>query len=245
MLDTVSFIQTPEGVELDMSPAGPVVRAVAWLIDFLIRILFYVALIILFSLISRGEDGAATGLFLISFFLIEWFYPVYFEVKRQGQTPGKKAMKLRVVHDDGTPITFASSLLRSLAMVIDMFPVVNIYVGIYIFPFGTYALGLLTTLIHPKFKRLGDMAAGTVVIHVQVEQIQDMSVIPEEDPIQLPVALTQDEQKAIVSFAERVRVQSGARNRELANMLSGLTGEEGNEGVKKLVAYANSLIGRK
>ncbi|MGV8435388.1 RDD family protein, partial [Pseudomonas aeruginosa] len=87
------------------------------------------------------------GLGLLLTFVMTWWYMVLFEVLNQGRSPGKQMMGLRVVHDDGTPVGWAASLLRNLLRFAD------------ILPFG-YALGLLCCLNHPAFKRLGDIAAG-------------------------------------------------------------------------------------
>lgn len=74
MFDTNYTVETPEGIELTLRVAGPVVRAFAWGIDFVIRSIIYIALAILFS--QLGDFG--TGLLLMSIFILEWFYPVLF-----------------------------------------------------------------------------------------------------------------------------------------------------------------------
>ena len=97
-LDTVQPFETPEGVDLSLIPAGPIPRVLAWGIDLLIRIFTYSALFSFFP--HFGAFGI--GLLWISIFVVEWFYPVFFEV-RSGSTPGKKRFGLQVLHDDGTP----------------------------------------------------------------------------------------------------------------------------------------------
>src|SRR5512143_1036292 len=146
-LDTIHTFETPEGIELGLRVAGPLPRALAWVIDALIRYggLFIVSI----ALSILGEFGF--GLFLILLFLVEWFYPVLFEVSR-GATPGKKMMGLAVVHDNGTPIGWPASMIRNLLRVIDFFPLM-------------YGTGLLSMLINRQFKRLGDLAAGTLVVY--------------------------------------------------------------------------------
>src|SRR5690606_22433001 len=110
ILDTRLSLETPEGATLSLIPAGPGVRVVAFCIDFIIKSGVSLLAFIVFALL--GHMGL--GLALIIAFLLEWFYPVYFEVWQQGVTPGKKSLGLRVVNDDGTPITFGASLLRNL-----------------------------------------------------------------------------------------------------------------------------------
>jgi len=229
MIDTVQKIQTPEGVELNLSPASPVVRAFSWIIDFFIRVIVDVAVGLVLGVIFQDYG---TGLILIFLFFNEWFYPVYFEVKKNGQTPGKKSMGLRVLNDDGTPVSWGGSILRNLISCIDFYPFM-------------YGLGLCTMLINKRFKRLGDIAAGTLVVHVVNSKSTTTSKIPKEKPERPPLSLVAEEQKAIISYAERVSTQSMSRNIELANILSDLTEAENKEAVMKIVGYANALVGQK
>ena len=92
-LDTVRAVATPEGVELDLRLAGPVGRACAWLIDLFLRLTGMLVLWLL--LIPLGQLGM--GVWLILLFLVEWLYPVAFEIWAGGATPGKKLLGLRVV----------------------------------------------------------------------------------------------------------------------------------------------------
>ena len=147
LLDTRQSLETPEGALLPLTPAGFGVRTLAQLLDILIRYGIVTVLFILLSLL--GKMG--TGIALILAFLLEWFYPVYFEVSRQGRTPGKKWMGIRVVNDDGTPITFGPSLLRNLLRFIDFLPML-------------YLTGIIACLCNRQFKRLGDLAAGGVAV---------------------------------------------------------------------------------
>ena len=98
-IDTLRVLETPEGVDLSLHLAGPVPRAAAFVLDLLVRTAVYLALAPLLAL-----AGVGTGLLLLALFLLEWFYPVFFELAR-GATPGKRALGLLVVHDDGTPVS--------------------------------------------------------------------------------------------------------------------------------------------
>ena len=99
-LDSIVRVETPEGVELELRTAGPLPRAFAWLIDISIRGAIH---LFLFAVLLT-LDRLGYGLFLITLFALEWFYPVLFEVYFGGATPGKRAMGLQVLHDDGTPV---------------------------------------------------------------------------------------------------------------------------------------------
>jgi uncharacterized RDD family membrane protein YckC len=147
-LDTRYQVETPEGIDLPLRPAGLMVRALAFTIDLMLRGLILGSLFIVLAML--GKLGAGLGSLLI--FAVSWWYMVLFEVLNQGRSPGKQWMGLRVVQDDGTPIGWSASLLRNLLRCVDLLP------------FG-YFLGAISCLQHPGFKRLGDIAAGTLVIY--------------------------------------------------------------------------------
>ena len=225
--DTYRSVETPEGVELGLRVAGPVARAGAWAIDFGIRIVCYVAAGV--GLGFLGEAGL--GLFLLVLFVGEWLYPVLFEVLRRGMTPGKKAMGIQVVQEDGTPMTWGISLIRSLMLFVDFMP------------FG-YALGLLSMAAHRDFKRLGDMVAGSVVIYRDTRSPE--TSVPRTAGIEAPpVPLSLPEQRAVIGFAERAQTWTPSRQRELANLVVGLTDARGREACDKLLRMANWLLGRR
>jgi uncharacterized RDD family membrane protein YckC len=225
MLDTAHSIETPEGVELELRVAGPVVRALAWAIDFGIRSALYLGLFYFLS--NLRELGL--GILLICVFVIEWFYPVFFEVYRQGATPGKKTMKIKVLHELGTPVNWSASMIRNLLRAIDFLPFL-------------YGFGFITMLLSKDFKRMGDLAAGTVVVY-QDEAVKYLA-LPEEPPLFISAHLTSEEQRAIISFAERAQTLSPARAIELANLVTSLTGNTGEAAVKTLYQIANGLIGK-
>lgn len=223
-LDTRIRIETPEGIDLVLRPAGLVARSQAFAIDLCIRLLIAGAALLVFGLFDR----LGIGLCAIALFLINWWYMVLFEVLDQGRTPGKRILGLRVVEDDGTPIGWASSLTRNLLRFVDMLP------------FG-YSIGALTCLNHPMFKRLGDLAAGTLVIH------DDASIsrpaLPDALPMIAPFALKPDEQRAILSLAERQGELSQARVLELAAILAEPLGVPADEALVSVNAIARGLLG--
>lgn len=226
MLDTYRPVETPEGVEIGLRVAGPVPRLFAALLDLGIRVLVYVG--IAFAAGLFGKAGA--GLFLIGIFLVEWFYPVLFEVKRGGATPGKRAMGLLVLHRDGTPVGWSASVIRNLVRFADFLP-------------AAYGFGLAAMLVDRDFRRLGDLAAGTVVVHR--DSVAAGARVPSAPPLRLPVALSLDEQRAVIEFAERLSTWPEARAAELAGLVTPLTASPGTEGVGRLVGMANWLLGRR
>jgi len=111
MFDIGHHHETPEGVDLSVDFAGPIVRTLAFAIDFSIRAVVMIAVAIVTTILST-DSQLGMGFFLVFLFLLEWFYPLLFEYFRGGQTPGKKAMGIYVVSDDLTPLSFSSALIR-------------------------------------------------------------------------------------------------------------------------------------
>jgi hypothetical protein len=159
---------------------------------------------------------------------VSWWYMVLFEVLNQGRSPGKQWMGLRVVQDDGTPIGWSASLLRNLLRFVDMLP------------FG-YFLGAISCLQHPTFKRLGDLAAGTLVIYR--EQPLARPQLPDIQPRRPAFTLTLTEQRAILGFAERQGELSEARVKELAAILAQPLQVSAPGAVDELNGIARGLLG--
>lgn len=221
MLDTVYTIETPEGVTLKLRAAGPVVRALAWLIDLGVRSIVYSLLALLLFL-----DDLGVGLFLISIFILEWFYPVVFELYYHGATPGKKIMNIKVLQELGRPVNGAASMIRNVLRSVDFLPFL-------------YGLGLMTMLFNKQFKRLGDLAAGTLVVYQ--DKAPQVLALPQTTPIATPYPLTLTEQRAIIDFAQRAPTLSPQRAAELAELVTPLTGHSN---VNVLYQIAQGLMGR-
>lgn len=239
MLDTQFKIETPEGIELGIRIAGPIVRGIAFLIDSTIKMLVYITLyfIVIFSYIGFGESGfnVVVGMLLIFIFFFEWFYAVLFEIYANGATPGKKIMGIKVVYDSGVPVSWSASLTRNIVRFVDMFPF------LYFFP--TCGVGLLFILFGKRFKRIGDIAAGTVVVYAK-EKISTARIMEAE--VLVPhQQLTLEEKKSIVMFSERHDIMTVSRAAELADLLEILTEDTGDKGVNKLYRYASWVIGEK
>ncbi|MBK5527940.1 RDD family protein [Pseudomonas sp. TH06] len=223
-LDTRHQVETPEGIDLPLRPAGLMVRAVAFTIDLGLRGLIMAVLFIVLAFL--GKLGMGLGSLLL--FAISWWYMVLFEVLRQGRSPGKQWMGLRVVHDDGTPIGWSASLLRNLLRFVDLLP------------FG-YFLGAISCLQHPTFKRLGDIAAGTLVVYS--EQPLSRPQLPAAEPRHAPIALTLSEQRALLGFAERQAELTPARVNELAALLAQPLHISAPRAVAELNGIARGLLG--
>lgn len=203
LLDTVYAVETPEGIAIALRPAGPVARMLAYALDLLIRIGIFIAI----SMALGAWGGFGMAVLLISYFLLEWIYPVAFELSRWGATPGKRAMGLKVVMDSGLPITPAASLVRNLLRGADFLP----------FMFG----GALVCMLYRKdFKRMGDLAAGSLVVHTKTVVLHTQPLtVPALAPIR-PLNLAQ--QTAIVAWAARSGTLTPERLNELAELVQGV-----------------------
>jgi uncharacterized RDD family membrane protein YckC len=205
--------------------AGPVPRALAWLVDLGVRL---GALTVLSVPLALG-GGFGRGLYLILMFLLTWAYTIVLEAL-WGQTVGKRLLGLRVVAQDGAPIGWNAAVTRNLLRTVDMLPL-------------GYAVGLLSSLFDRHGRRLGDLVAGTVVVHVAAAPGLAPTTI---DSVLAPaVPLQPLEQAAVMAFAERAPRLSPQREQELAALAVPLTGAGGQAGVLRLYAMANWLLGRR
>jgi uncharacterized RDD family membrane protein YckC len=225
MLDTVQHVETPEGVDLALRAAGPMPRFFAWVIDIAVRAVLVFVLAIPLSAVGYGGNGVL----LILIFGLEWFYPVVLEVLDAGRTPGKRALGLRVVRYDGTPLEWTSSVIRNLLRAADMVPLPHV-------------AGLLSMVMTRGFRRLGDLAAGTIVIHDHPPESTGAGAAIQ--PFPPPFRLTVDEQRAVVGYAARTPKLSRARAIELANLAAPPL-EPGADPVLRLQGIAAWLTGRR
>jgi uncharacterized RDD family membrane protein YckC len=224
-LDTHHEIVTPEGVPLHLPVAGPVPRALAWGVDFTLRL----AVLLLASMALGMLGRTGTGAFLVLLFAVFWFYPVVFEVLFDGRTPGKRALGLQVVSADGAPVGWRASFVRNLLRTVDMLPV-------------GYAAGLVACLCDPAARRIGDMVAGTLVVHRLRDA--DAAQVPATPAMPPAVPLRPEEQAAVIAFAERGPRLTAARRDELADLAAPLVHARGAQACERLYAIAHWLLGR-
>jgi uncharacterized RDD family membrane protein YckC len=198
-IDTILTAETPEGIAISIRPAGFAVRATAFLIDAAIRIVFL--LICSTALAAGGKFGR--GVLLIFLFVLNWLYPVIFELTAAAATPGKRIMGLVVLMANGLPITPAGCLIRNLLRVVDALPLF-------------YAFGIVCILLRNDSRRIGDLAGGTVVAYR--DEVQPAGSLAAADPIPPPVTLSRRQQIAIMSFGFRVGRLTPQRAEEIAEL---------------------------
>jgi uncharacterized RDD family membrane protein YckC len=177
--------------------------------------------------------GFAVGFWLLFYFALEWLYPVVFELGRFGATPGKSIVGIKVVMDNGLPVTPAASFARSLLRVADFLP----------FMFGA---AVVSMLLRRDGKRLGDLAAATVVVH---ERRRPPKVALDGiAPVTPAVPLAPDDQAAIVALAARAPTLTAERLDELAALASAVSGDAGRAGpsvTRRVLGVAQWAMGKR
>ena len=229
VLDTVVSAETPEGILLELRPAGLSARFYAFGLDWGIRLgILYAA-----AMAAEFMGGIGVAFFLILFFALEWFYPVAFELTASGATPGKRVFGLRVVMDNGLPVTPAASLTRNLLRAADFLPF-------------AYGFAIVSILLRRDFKRLGDIAAATIVVHEPrvVPRIDLMEVTP----IVPARTLAPQDQAAVVALAARAPTLTAERLDELAALAAAVSGDAGRSGpdvTRRVLGVAQWALGRR
>jgi len=220
-------IETPELVTFSYTIAGVGSRVAAALIDYLLCLVLFIALLITLAfvganrLVSFGgtsSEAWALAIVVLGQFFILWGYYVLWEGLADGQTPGKRYMRLRVVSDGGYSVSFAGSAIRNLVRILDMQPLF------------TYGVGIGSIVLTKQGKRLGDLAAGTLVVREQVVRESGIgnreSVERRGTTTAQPVAaavrharLNDDEYAVLERFIERRESLDPARRAVLATRL--------------------------
>jgi uncharacterized RDD family membrane protein YckC len=230
VLDTVVAAETPEGILLELRPAGLSARFNAFALDFLVRILIgYAAFLVAIPLMGRFS----LGLMAVLAFLLEWFYPVVFELSRSGATPGKSMFGIKVVMDNGLPITPAASFTRNLLRVADFLPLL-------------FGAGIVSMLLRQDSKRLGDLAAATIVVH---QPLRPPKVkLDNVAPLSPALLLAPSDQAALVALAARAPTLTAERLDELAALAAPVSGDGGRAGpnvTRRVLGVAQWALGKR
>ena len=167
----MSQIVTGEAVALDLRVARIGSRSIALFLDLAIRAALILAMTLLFGSLGVLDDAAGSAVILVLYVSLFLGYPVAFETLWRGRTPGKAAMGLRVVRDDGGPVRFRHALLRGLLGAVVELPGVTLFVA-----------PIIASLVNEQGKRLGDFAAGTMVIQERVPS-GSSAIVPMPPPL--------------------------------------------------------------
>ena len=212
-------IETPEQIALNYSVAGIGSRFYAAMLDtLLLTLIVVIGGFVVVSAVVELDDifgnwlAAIGGLVVFALF---WGYYMLFEVTLNGQSPGKRALGLRVIKEGGYPISFADSAIRNLVRLIDFLPF-------------CYGVGLIAMLTNKNWRRLGDLAAGTLVVR-DGAKATDTGNSPRPPPLPSslnygewlqPALLTASEKEAVRMYLSRRSRLPTLRRRELARTLA-------------------------
>jgi uncharacterized RDD family membrane protein YckC len=206
---------TPEAVTIALDVAGLGSRMIAWIIDTLIQLVVVVPILLGIGAGNLSGSVEVVVLSLILFLLFWGYYPI-FELSWQGRTPGKRAQRLRVIRTDGQPAGGAAIMVRNLIRILDVF----------LLPF----LAVISMIVTSRAQRLGDLAAGTMVVR-EAKFTAPQTVVTASRP-DLPAVdasgLSEREYDVIRSFlARRGSLDPTARWRLAAQLASAVRGRVG------------------
>lgn len=225
-LDTVVSAETPEGIIIELRPAGLMARFYAYALDSLIRMM----MLSVVAGVTEPMQGVGMAILLITAFSFEWLYPVLFELSSWAATPGKRVFGLTTVMDNGLPITPAASFTRNLLRVADFMPI-------------AYGFAVISMLTRRDFKRLGDIAAATLVVY-RSQPVRKLALLTME-PIAPTIPLALRDQSAIIALAVRAGDVTQERLDELAAIAAPVTGETGSGPAvtRRVLGVARWLLG--
>jgi uncharacterized RDD family membrane protein YckC len=232
-------VETPERVRLHYEAAGLGSRFAAGLVDGCILGTLVLGLLVAFWFgaesipFSLYIATALRGLVLLALFLLAWGYHLYFEAFRGGQTPGKRLLRIRVVAEGGFPVTLPRAAVRNLLRILDAQPL------------PLYGLAGVVMFLDPRGRRLGDLAAGTIVVRERglreppaVASARAADAAAVERGLALPAA-----RAAVVRAFLRRRDELGpeARARLAARVAAGAAADLGRDPGPDAEAFLESL----
>lgn len=144
-------IRTPENVAFEFELASVGTRAVAWLIDVVVMAALIYFAVLVATTVAALSEGLGAALLFVFVFLVQWWYGAILEWRWGGRTIGKRVVGLRVLGEDGLALTFPQAVIRNLVRVADLLPIL-------------YLVGGISVLVDRRARRLGDLAAGTIVV---------------------------------------------------------------------------------
>lgn len=205
-------VVTPEAVQLHLDLAGLGSRAIAVMIDFLIQGVVLLAIGLGFIAVAAGGGGtrAMPIVFAVAAFLVLWGYHPFCEGLWRGRTPGKRAQRLRVVASDGQPASGGAIIVRNILRIVDFLPFM-------------YGIGVVAMVLGRRSQRLGDLAAGTIVVRDLKPVVPDALPLPVYSDVHTvldPSAVTQTDYELVRSFLARRHSLKPQARAELARSIA-------------------------
>ncbi|TWT84521.1 RDD family protein [Planctomycetes bacterium CA13] len=235
-LDTTIAVVTPENIAFNYQLAGPFRRLPAYLIDFAVRWVVIIGVVIVMLLLGLMIDISFLGPFVVAAafilnFAVSWFYGTILETYYNGRTVGKWATGIRVIDVEGHPISGTRALIRNLLRVADLAPMAALsQLGAEDAPpaflIPTAMIGLLSMIFTRRMQRLGDLAAGTMVIiderswRLPIAKVDDPRVAALASFIPGDYRISRSMARTLAIYAERRHYLTPARRREVAKHLT-------------------------
>ncbi len=233
-LDTTIAVVTPENIAFNYQLAGPFRRFPAFLIDLAIQatIVAGIAFLVVFLAASLSSFlyPFVTAFILVAYFLVFWFYGAVMETYFNGRTVGKWACGIRVIGTGGEPITGKRAILRNLLVVADLAPLAALggeiegMPPVFIIPTGM--VGLSVMICTKRMQRIGDVAAGTMVIiderswKIPIAKVDDPRVPALASFIPANYRVSRTMARTLATYAERRDYLTQERRREVARHLA-------------------------
>jgi len=192
---------TAEKVPFTYRVAGLGARFLAWLVDLGLIGMLGSAGALFGSVLEGIQPGLGMAVIALWIFGLMWGYFLCFEWLWLGQTPGKRLLGLRVIHERGTRISFFHAAVRNVLRVVDSLP--------WFLVLGLYGFGFAVAICHPKQRRLGDWAAGTLVVHIErrarpIQALHQASEEPRQALVrQRLLQLTREQQQTLFDLCLR------------------------------------------
>jgi uncharacterized membrane protein SpoIIM required for sporulation/uncharacterized RDD family membrane protein YckC len=217
-------VETPEHVDVHFELAGIGSRMAAAILDTIIVWLSLLALMLIYTWIvsdvvggvgaGRVARGWLSAILILLIFMLLWGYFALFEALRGGRTPGKQALGIRVVMDTGRPVTPGAAVVRNLVRLLDCY-----------FPLLPFLPALITMFTQKSNKRLGDLAAGTIVVRDHPTQwvlgVAEAQSEKSDEPIEIgPPELSEDEFRLLDRFLGRLHELTPEVQTRIANDLA-------------------------
>jgi len=237
-IDLTATITTPENIQFEYRIAGPFRRIPAFLADLIIRICAFLAAFFLVACsgISQlfpflSQFATVAVILLLTYFFIDWFYGVFFETYWNGRTPGKWISKIQVISVDGRPISAYQATIRNFLRLADLAPMMSLGAlftneenKMILFPTGLVAV--ICMVLTTRFQRLGDLAAGTMVVVDERAwvppkvKLEDPRVASLSELIPANFMMSRSMVRAVALYAERRMRMPIARRMELSAILA-------------------------
>jgi len=234
-LDLNVSITTPENIEFIYHIAGPFRRLPAFLLDIVFRYVFFIAIIMIVGFTGVFQLFPISGAVLMAsaivlIFVLSWFYGVFLETWMNGQTFGKRVMGLRVVSVDGRPINASQATIRNFLRIADISPLAPILLdestGAVAYVIPTFLITLICMLMTKRLQRVGDLAAGTMVIvnerrwYPKNIVLEDPSVAPLAELIPANFRMSPSLAKTLSLYIQRRSDMSSGKREEMAAWLA-------------------------